>query len=322
MNKKRALILGITGQDGSYLAEVLLEKDYEVHGMVRRTSTGNLKNIQSFQSKLKLHEGDMLDISSIDRIVRTVQPHEIYNEADQDNVGWSYKNVGYSCDITGAAVGKILDVVCRIDKSIKFFQPCSAMMFDDWASLQDEDTRFAPKSPYACAKIMAYYFAQYYRHVHGMFVATAIFYNHDSPRRTEEYLLHKICKSVVRISKGLQDTLALGNLNMLVDIGYAREYMGAAYQIMQQPKPDDFVIGSREGVMIRYLVNQAFDQVNIGKSLDFVTEDPEFYRPGKQSNLVGDCRKANKAFGWNPEYAAEDMVKLLIEHELSSIERG
>ncbi|MCG2776729.1 MAG: GDP-mannose 4,6-dehydratase, partial [Desulfobacterales bacterium] len=197
---KRALILGVTGQDGSYLAEILLEKGYEVHGMVRRSATGNTRNIdhlindpELFNNRFFTHRGDMADLTSLYRIINTVSPDEIYNEADQDHVGWSYDMVGYSADITGAAVGRILEIIRQVDPSIRFFQPCTSNMFGKSESLfQTETDPFNPQSPYACAKVMAYYLTRYYREAHGMFASTAILYNHESPRRTEEYVTRKI----------------------------------------------------------------------------------------------------------------------------------
>ena len=317
--KKKALILGITGQDGSYLAEVLLEKGYEVHGMIRRSSTGNTKNIDQIINKIILHKGDMADVNSLYRIISQVQPEEIYNEADQDHVGWSYDIPAYSYDITAAAVGRILEVIKQVNPKIKFFQPVSATMFGDAIHPQSEKTPFNPQSPYACAKLLAYYLARYYRDVHGMFVSTAIFFNHDSPRRSEEYLLHKICNSAVRISKGKQKQIALGSLDMSVDIGYAKEFMEAAWQIMQQENPDDYVIGTGEGRTIREFLEEAFAQVGL-KTEGLVTIDPKFVRPGKQPTLIGDITKAKEAFGFNPKIKFKELIKILIENQLKEKE--
>ncbi len=320
--KKRALILGCTGQDGSYLADILLERGYEVHGMYRRVSGGNFKNIDHISKSveipgndLTLHQGDMLDIGSVEGIIQEVTPHEIYNEADQDNVDWSYRTPGLSCQITSTAVGNILEVVRKIDRDIKFFQPCTAMMFGNAQAPQDESTRFNPQSPYACAKAMAYHLARYYRNVHDMFVCTAILYNHDSPRRTEDYLLHKIAHSAVRMANGEQESLSLGNLTMKVDIGYAEEYMRAANDLMQLNEPDDFVIASDSSCTIDYLVRHAFYLVELPpETMDKVHIDPKFYRPGKTPTLVGDISKAKEAIGFNPQLDAPSMVQFLIDH--------
>ncbi len=317
--KKKALILGITGQDGSYLAELLLQKGYEVHGMYRRSATGNLKNINHILDKIKLHKGDLADSSSFYRIISEVMPDEIYNEADQDNVGWSYDLPAYSYDITAAAVGRVLEAIKQINKKIKFFQPLSATMFGDAKEVpQTEKTPFIPQSPYACGKTLAFYLAKYYREVHGMFVSTAIFYNHDSPRRSEEYLLHKICASAVRISKGLQDKLRIGSLDLRVDIGYAEDYMEAAWKIMQLDKGEDFIISTGKTYTIGELIDEAFSQVGIKKE-GLIEIDPNFARPGKQVELVGDITKAKIKIGWEPKVNSKELIRILIKSEMSKL---
>ncbi|MCK4791162.1 MAG: GDP-mannose 4,6-dehydratase, partial [Desulfobacteraceae bacterium] len=232
---KKALIFGVTGQDGSYLADVLLDKGYEVHGMARRSATGNTKNIEHlirdeevFNRRFFLHRGDLADATSIYRIIDSVEPHEVYNEADQDHVVWSYDMVGYSTDITGSAVGRILEAIKQVNSSIRFFQPCSSHMFGKpQDSPQTEMTPFNPQSPYACAKVMAYYLTRYYREAFGMFASTAILYNHESPRNTTEYVTRKITTSAARIALGKQDKLILGDLSARIDWGYSKEYMEA-----------------------------------------------------------------------------------------------
>ena len=224
--KKRALIFGITGQDGSYLAELLLEKKYEVHGLVRRSSTGNTKNIDHILDKVVIHKGDLADTTSVYRVINDTKPGEIYNEADQDHVSWSYDSVDYSCDITGAAVARILEIIKQINPNIKFFQPLSSNIFGKAVeSPQNENTPFNPQSPYAAAKVFAYVICKYYREVFKIKVSTGIFYNHESERRTEEYVTRKITRAVAKISLGLQDKLYLGNLDTKIDFGYAPEYM-------------------------------------------------------------------------------------------------
>ena len=317
--KKRALILGITGQDGSYLAEILLEKNYEVHGMYRRSATGNTKNINHILNKITLHKGDLTDQTSLYKIISEVKPDEIYNEADQDHVGWSYDIPGYSYDVTAAAVGKILEIIKQINPKIKFFQPLSSTMFGDAKEIPQKDsTPFAPQSPYACGKLMAYYLAKYYRDVHGLFVSTAIFYNHDSPRRSEEYLLHKICASAVRIANGMQDKIFVGALDLPVDIGYAKEYMEAAWRIMQQDKPEDFIISTGETHTIKELIDEAFNQVGLNPE-SLVEIDPKFSRPGKQIELVGDISKAREKINFYPKIKFKELIKILIDHHLNEI---
>lgn len=319
--KKKVLILGITGQDGSYLAELLLKKGYEVHGFIRRAATGNKKNIMHLLDKITLHRGDLADPTSIYRTITTVKPDEIYNEADQDHVSWSYDSVGYSCDITGAAVGRILEIIRQINPKIKYFQPISSNIFGKAIeNPQTEETPFRPQSPYAAAKVMAFVLCRYYRDVFGMFVSTGIFYNHESPRRTEEYVTRKITKAAVRISMGLQDKLLLGNLDTKIDFGYAKEYVEAAWNIMQLEKPDDFIICTGEVHSVREFLEETFSQLGLDPN-KYVEFDSRFARPGNTSALVGDNSKAKKAFGFDPKIKFKELVKILIENDKKEIER-
>lgn len=323
MNMKKALIFGVTGQDGSYLAEILLEKGYQVHGMVRRSATGNTRNIDQliqnprvFNSRFFLHRGDLADATSLYRIINSVRPQEIYNEADQDHVSWSYDMVGYSVDITGAAVGRILEIIKQIDPKIRYFQPCTSNMFGKTDSAkQNEATPFNPQSPYACAKTMAFYLVRYYRKAFGIFASNAILYNHESPRRTPEYVTRKITQSVARIACGKQDKLILGDVTVRIDWGYAREYMEAAWQILQLDEPDDFVIATGQAHSVREWVEKAFAVVNL-KPDGYVVTDPNLLRPAKTSSLVGDITKAQKTFGFNPKVKFEALVKLMVEADL------
>ena len=319
--KKKALILGITGQDGSYLSEILLEKGYEVHGLIRRSATGNKKNIMHILDKITLHKGDLADSTSIYRIINEVRPDEIYNEADQDHVGWSFDSVGYSCDITGAAVGRILEIIRQLNPKIKFFQPLSSNMFGKTSeALQTEDTPFRPQSPYAAAKVLAFVLSRYYRDVFGMFVSTGIFYNHESPRRMEEYVTRKITMAAARISKGLQKKLYLGNLDAKIDFGYAREYMETAWRILQLDKPDDFNICTGEVHSVKEFLEEAFKCAGLNPD-DYVDFDPRFARPGETSALQGDYSKAKKAFGFEPKVRFKEIVKLMVEHDLRLLEK-
>ncbi len=318
--KKKALILGITGQDGSYLAEFLLEKGYEVHGMIRKSATGNTKNIKHIMDKIILHKGNLTDPVSIYRIIDDVRPEEIYNEADQDHVSWSFDMAGYSYDITGGAVGRILEMIRQIDPKIKYFQPLSSNIFGVPAETpQTEETKVNPKSPYACAKVMAQVLCKYYRDVYNMFVSTAIFYNHESPRRTEEYVTRKITKAAVRISKGLQKKLYLGDLSTKVDFGYAPEYMEAAWEIMQLDKPDDFIICTGEIHSVQEFLEEAFRQVGLDAK-DYVEYDKQFERPGKTGDLVGDYSKATETFGFESRFKFKEIVRILIESDLREVE--
>ncbi len=323
---KKALILGVTGQDGSYLAEILLKKGYEVHGLVRRSATGNVRNIQHllddpevFNVRFFLQRGDLADTTSLYRIISQVKPDEIYNEADQDHVAWSYDMVDYSMDITGAAVGRILEIIKQIDPTIRLFQPCTSNMFGLNEELtQNELTPFNPQSPYAVCKVHAYYLARYYRQAFGIFVSTAILYNHESPRRTEEYVTRKITRSVARIATGQQKELRLGDLSARIDWGYAREYMEAAWQILQQDKPDDFIIASGEGHSIKEFVDAAFSIVNLDPG-KYVVSDKRLYRPTKTSVLIGDTTKAREKFGFEPKVKFRELVKLMVDADIKSL---
>ena len=209
-----------------------------MHGVVRRSATGNTRNIAHLGDRVTLHRGDLADTTSLFRIIKEVSPREIYNEADQDHVGWSFAMPEYSYDITGAAVGRLLEIVRQTDPTIKFFQPCTSNMFGRAVETpQNEETPFRPQSPYACAKVLAYVLARHYRESFGLFVSTGIFYNHESARRPEEYVTRKITRAAARIKLGLQDSLSLGDLSMQIDWGYAREYMEAAWNILQLREP-------------------------------------------------------------------------------------
>lgn len=325
---KKALVLGVTGQDGSYLAEVLLEKGYEVHGMVRRSATGNTRNIQHliddpavFNERFFLSRGDLADPTSLYRIVSKIEPDEIYNEADQDHVGWSYDMVGFSCDITAAAVGRMLEMIKQVNPKIRYFQPCTSNMFGlTDSATQNEETPFHPQSPYACAKVFAYHITRYYREAFGIFASTAILYNHESPRRTEEYLTRKVTRAVARIERGRQDKLMLGDLSAKIDWGYSREYMEAVWQILQAPAPDDFVIATGEAHSVREWVDEAFAVVGLDPKR-YLAVDERFMRPTKTSALVGDISKARRIFGFDPKIKFKELVRLMVEADLALEER-
>lgn len=322
---RKALILGVTGQDGSYLADLLLEKGYEVHGLYRKSATGNTLNIRHllsdpliFGKKFFLHRGDLSDVTSLYRVISEVRPQEIYNEADQDHVRWSYDMVGYSSDITAAAVARILEVVKQVDSSIRYFQPCTSNMFGVTENeIQNEETRFNPQSPYAVGKTFAYYITRYYREAFGMHASTAILFNHESPRRTPEYVTRKISQSVARIALGKQDSLVLGDMSARIDWGYAREYMEAAWSILQQDKPDDYVIATGEAHSVEEFVQEAFRVVNLDPS-KYVRTSSEFMRPTKTSALVGDSRKAHSIFGFQPKTRFKELVKIMVDADLKA----
>lgn len=322
---RKALILGVTGQDGSYLADLLLEKGYEVHGLYRKSATGNTRNIRHlmddplvFGKSFFLHRGDLTDVTSLYRVISEVRPQEIYNEADQDHVRWSFDMVGYSSDLTGAAVAKILEVVKQIDVGIRYFQPCTSNMFGVTSNeIQNEETQFNPQSPYAVGKTYAYYITRYYREAFGMHASTAILYNHESPRRTPEYVTRKITQSVARIALGKQDSLVLGDMSARVDWGYAREYMEAAWAMLQQDKANDYVIATGEAHSVEEFVQEAFRVVNLDPS-KYVKTSAEFLRPTKTSALTGDSSKARRAFGFHPKTRFKDLVQLMVYEDLKA----
>ena len=322
---RKALILGVTGQDGSYLAELLLEKGYEVHGMIRRSATGNTRNIDHlisnpdlYNHQFFLHRGDLADPTSLYRIIHQVRPQELYNEADQDHVGWSYDMVGFSMDITGAAVGRILEIIRQIDPAIRYFQPCSSNMFGRAESeIQNETTPFHPASPYACAKVAAYHLTRYYREAFGLFASNAILYNHESPRRPPEYVGRKISQAVARIACGRQKQLVLGDLSARIDWGYAKEYMEAAWRMLQLDHPDDFVIATGEAHSVQEWVEEAFAVVNL-KPDPYVVTDPALLRPSKTTTLIGDITKARKAFGFDPKFKFKELVRMMVEADLQA----
>jgi GDPmannose 4,6-dehydratase len=322
---KKALILGVTGQDGSYLADILLKKGYEVHGLIRKSATGNTKNIlhliedeSVFNISFFLHRGDLLDSTSLYRVFSDVNPDEVYNEADQDHVGWSYDMVGYSSDITAGAVARILEMIKQIDPNIKYFQPLTSNMFGiSNVDKQNELTPFNPQSPYAIAKTFAYYTTRYYRETFGIHASTAIFYNHESPRRTPEYVTRKITQSVARIYLGKQKKLVLGDMSARIDWGYAKDYMKAAWLTLQHKEADDYVIGSGKAYSVRDFVDKAFSIVGL-EADKYIETSQEFMRPTKTSTLIADTSKAEKILNFKPEIDFANLVRIMVEEDLNN----
>ena len=315
---KIALVIGVNGQDGSYLAEILLEKGYEVHGILRRSAIGNTKYIDHIKNGITLHYGDLSDPVSIYSIINKVRPQEIYNEADQDHAGISFQIPAYNYDVTGAAVGRNLEIIREIDKSIKYFQPVTSNMFGKASiSPQNEETAFNPQNPYACAKIFAWHVCKMYRQVYGMYVAVGIFYNHESPRRKNEYVSRKVTQSVARIKAGKQEKLILGDLSAKIDWGYAKEYMEAAWKIMQLERPDDFIIGTGEVHSVEELVSEAFSCVDL-EAEKYVESSRNLFRPGVNSILRADTTKAKEKFGFEIKTKFSDLVKMMVKSDLDN----
>lgn len=313
---RKALILGINGQDGSFLAEILLAKGYEVHGLIRRTAKYNLQNINHILNKIILHYGDLNDPISIQKAIKLSNPKEIYNEADQDHAGISFDIPSYNFDVTGSAVGRILEIIKNTDKNIKYFQPVTSNMFGNVNECpQNEQTPFYPLNPYACAKVFAFYLCKMYRKNYNMFVSTAIFYNHESERRTENYVTRKITKTAVRISLGLENELILGDLSAEIDWGYAKEYMEAAWDIMQLSEPNDFVIGTGSKTSVKEFVEKTFDYLKLDHSKYLKTSN-KFIRPSKNLPLIADISRAKEKFNFDPKIKVDQLIKIMVDYDL------
>lgn len=340
---KKALITGITGQDGSYLAEFLLEKDYEVHGIVRRSSIANTARIDHLIEKnlITLHDGDLSDSSSLIRIIGLVQPDEIYNLAAQSHVQVSFDVPEYSGDIDALGVLRILEAVriVGLAKKTKVYQASTSELFGKVEEVpQRETTPFHPYSPYAVAKLYGYWIVKEYREAYGMFAANGILFNHESERRGENFVTRKITLAAGRIAEGIQDHLELGNMDSLRDWGYAKDYVECMWLILQQEKPDDFVIATGEQHTVRDFTEKAFAangmtirwegkgvsekgyDADTGKLL--VSINPKWFRPTDVDNLWGDPTKARTELGWNPQKTSyEELVRIMAEHDRSLAKR-
>lgn len=309
----KILVTGITGQDGSYLADMFVAEGHEVHGVARRTSTGNRKNIAHLAGKVTLWDGDVTDTARLQDIIWTVSPHQIYHMADQDHVAWSYDNPGHSFAITVGSVITVLEAARKIP-GIRVLIPCSATMFGTELPRQDENTPLGPLSPYAVAKCAAWHAIDYYRNVHHLFVSTAILFNHDSPRRTEEYLPHKLAAAAVRIASGKQQHIEVGNLDTLLDVGYSPEYCRAMSLILNHNSPDDFVVGSGEACTIEDLATVALQHAGINNTSGRIRINHSFNRPGPRSTLIADPTKIQEVLGWEAEIHGTGLVRQLVDH--------
>lgn len=337
----KALITGINGQDGSYLAEFLLSKNYEVYGIVRRTSTNNLDRIQHILSKITLYYGDLSDSLSLVKIIQDIKPDEIYNLAAQSDVKVSFSTPEYTADIDALGTLRLLEAckICGIEKTIKFYQASTSELFGKVEAFpQSETTPFHPYSPYAIAKQYSYWIVKEYREAYGMFAVNGILFNHESERRGEEFVTRKISLTVARIVSGQQKYIELGNLNSLRDWGYAKDYVEAMWLMLQQKDPEDFVIATGEQHSIRDFVNETFKYYGIdvlwqGEGLDeigidkktgniLVKVNPRYFRPTEVDNLCGDASKANEVLGWKPKTSFEELVKIMAQHDKERICNG
>ena len=317
---KKILILGATGQDGSFMAKLMHQKNYQVHCVVRKSATGNLKNIKELINKknLFIHHGDLLDLMSIEKIINKIKPHEIYNFADQDHVRWSFEIPSYSFDVTGSSVVKILEIVKNCSPKSKFFQPLSSNIFgNSTKKKQNENETFSPLSIYALGKVTAYYACQMYKAVYNLKIYNAIFYNHESEIRPEEYVTRKITKAAARIFYGKQKYLYLGDISAKIDWGYAKDYVKAAYKIMQLPNPDIFIIASGKSFSVEYFVKKSFQYVglNYKKHLKI---NKKFLRPSKNTSLVGDTSKAKKKINFKIETNIDSLISIMMENDLKT----
>ncbi len=316
---KAALITGITGQDGSYLAELLLEKGYEVYGLVRRLSTPNTSRISHIVDKIIFLEGDLTDQSSLNVAMQTAQPDEVYNLAAQSFVATSWNQPVLTGNVTGLGVTRVLDAVKHFCHDAKFYQASSSEMFGNVEEVpQNELTRFRPRSPYAIAKVYGYYTTVNYRESYDMFCCNGILFNHESPRRGIEFVTRKITDGVARIHHGLAEELRLGNLDAKRDWGYAGDYVEAMWLMLQQEEPDDYVIATGVSHSVREFVEMAFSSVGLDWR-DHVKMDERFMRPAEVPELRGDASKARDRLGWSPETPFEELVEMMVKYDVERI---
>jgi GDPmannose 4,6-dehydratase len=316
MNPK-ALVTGITGQDGSYLAELLLSKGYEVHGVVRPESDDF--RIAHIQSQLHLHQANLLDQEQVIRLVDAVRPQEIYNLAAMSFVPESWVQPAYTAEVTGLSCLRMLEAIRCVDQDIRFYQAGSSEMFGNVEqSPQHEETRFCPRNPYAVAKIFAYHTCANYRDYHNIFACTGILYNHESPRRGINYVTRKITMAAAKIYLGLQDQLRLGNLDVFRDWGFAGDYVESMWLMLQQDQPADFVIGTGQVASVRDFVRHAFEHLDLDADR-YVTVDPAFYRPSEKNVLVANPDKASQVLGWTAKTPLQKLIALMVDYDLQFI---
>ncbi len=314
---RRALITGITGQDGSYLAELLLDKGYEVHGLVRRASTFNTQRVDHIRDRIHLHYGDLVDSMSLLRVIREVEPDEVYNLAAQSHVRVSFEMPEYTCDITASGVCRLLEAIRVSGVKTRFYQASSSELYGKVEEVpQRETTRFHPRSPYAVAKAYGFYLTQNYREAYGLFACNGILFNHESPRRGENFVTRKITRAVGRIVAGLQDGLPLGNVDAQRDWGFAGDYVRGMWQMLQLDSPDDYVLATGETHSVREFLQLAFDHVGLDWE-KYVRVDPRQIRPAEVDLLLGDPSKARKVFGWKPTVSFPELVRMMVDADVA-----
>jgi GDPmannose 4,6-dehydratase len=320
---KKALITGITGQDGSYLAELLLSKGYEVHGIIRRASTFNTGRLEpiyadlhSGRTRLFLHYGDLSDASALARLIGHIQPEEVYNLAAQSHVRVSFDSPEYTTDITATGAVRLLEAIRETGIKPRFYQASSSEMYGKVREIpQTEATPFYPRSPYGCAKVLAYWITVNYRESYGLHASNGILFNHESPRRGETFVTRKITRAIAHIQAGLQEKVYLGNLDAKRDWGYAKEFVEAMWLMLQRDKPDDYVIATNETHSIREFLEVAFGHAGLNWK-KHVEIDPRYYRPAEVDVLIGDYSKAKQKLGWEPKTRFADLAKLMVDADI------
>ncbi len=318
---RRALITGITGQDGAYLARLLLERGYEVHGMVRRSSSDRCERIAEIRDRLHLHPGDLIDQSALTRILAKCQPQEVYNLAAQTYVGASFSQPTMTAEFTALGVTRMLEAVRQVDPSIRFLQASSSEVFGGTQEdPQNEKTPFWPRSPYAVAKVYAYWITVNYRESYGLFASNAIMFNHESPWRGSEFVTRRISQGVAKIKLGLADCLELGNLDAQRDWGFAGDFVDAMWRILQADTPDDFVIATGVRHSVRAFAERAFARVGLDWE-KYVRVDPARLRPVDVPSLRGDASKAQRVLGWRPTVTFEPLVDMMVDADLAALSR-
>jgi GDPmannose 4,6-dehydratase len=319
---KGALITGVTGQDGSYLAEFLLDKGYRVVGMVRRTSTINFDRIRHIQNDIEIAQGDLLDQMSLVDLLNEFQPDEVYNLAAQSFVPISWKQPVLTGEFTALGVTRMLDAIRTVNPKIKFYQASSSEMFGKVQEVpQNEKTPFYPRSPYGVAKVYGHWITVNYRESYHLFACSGILFNHESPRRGLEFVTHKVTHGVAKIKLGLAKELRLGNLEARRDWGFAGDYVKAMWRMLQQPQPDDYVVASGETHSVAELCDVAFGHVDLNYR-DYVAQDPKYFRPAEVDLLVGDASKAGRVLGWEPSMTFTELIQKMVEADLEAIKNG
>ena len=313
--KKKALVLGATGQDGSFLCELLLEKGYETHGLMRRSSSFNTARLDHIFEKLHMHYGDLTDGSSLDALLLSIKPEEIYHLSAQSHVRVSFEVPYYTADVGAMGTLRLLEAARAHCPEARIYNASSSEMFGSTPPPQNENTIFHPRSPYGCAKVFAHNICVNYREAYGMHISNGILFNHESPRRGETFVTRKVTRAAARISLELQDELLLGNLDAKRDWGHARDYVEAMYLMLQQPKPDDYVIATGETHTIKNLLTVAFERVGLDWK-KYVGVDPKYYRPTEVDLLLGDASKAKRVLGWEPKIKFKQLIVEMVDADL------